>query len=437
MGAEELRDAVSGIRMTEDMRMAVIKNVKERTGESGRQDIVSEKKDQERSAGSGKRRQAEHTVKVQKKRKTGRSRRQGAGWRKNLAAAAVVLVAVGVAAFPVRAFVNSLVRERMEEMPQEEKDTYVDTLKEQQVAADGSSRAYTEQERARYSELAQKYQEGTFPERAVPQVDSEEEAAGYEFCYLVPTSTFCLPDREMTDEELLEIIDFMAKREYAFTEEYAREHAEEIAEQEAQEQAAIAENVEGGGITEQQAIETAAQKLSDLFDMTGEGFVQNSYFDEAVDRGGRPVYCVNWTNDISHKYYYFDIDAEDGHMVRASYSGEEVFNVPFLTKAEAQEEIPKLQAAAEATMKNQVGEPYDRVYVYYLHYEDGSTGSWVSFLYAKEDENAAYGITYTWNGILFEIAEEDISKLQDGMERELWNGEAYDKAKVVFHEFSE
>ena len=34
MRAEQLRDAVSGIGMTEDMRTAVIRNVKERTEES-------------------------------------------------------------------------------------------------------------------------------------------------------------------------------------------------------------------------------------------------------------------------------------------------------------------------------------------------------------------------------------------------------------------
>ena len=260
MGVEELRDAVGGICMTEEMKKAVINNVRKRTEASG--GIQEKQKIQKNKNGK--------TVRSAKKQ-TGRREKAGSGW-KYLAAAAVLLLVVGAAAVPVRAFVNSLVRERMEEMPQEEKSAYVETVEEAAVAADGFSRAYTEQEKARYQELAQKYQEGVFPESALPQVKSEEEAAGYEFCYLVPAATFCLPERELTDEELLEIIDFTVKRDYAYTEAYEQEHAEEIEAKEAKEQEAIAGNVESGGITEQQAIEIAREKLADIFGMTGDGY---------------------------------------------------------------------------------------------------------------------------------------------------------------------
>ena len=410
--------------MTEEMKKAVIDNVRKRTEASGgiqeKQKIQKIQKNK-----NGK------TVRSAKKQ-TGRREKAGSGW-KYLAAAAVLLLVVGAAAVPVRAFVNSLVRERMEEMPQEEKSAYVETIEAAAVAADGFSRAYTEQEKARYQELAQKYQEGVFPESALPQVKSEEEAAGYEFCYLVPAATFCLPERELTDEELLEIIDFTVKRDYAYTEAYEQEHAEEIEAKEAKEQEAIAGNVESGGITEQQAIEIAREKLADIFGMTGDGYEQNSYYNEP-EEGRRADYCVNWTNIISHKYYYFNIDARDGHLISATYSGEDVHReARVLTTAEVQERIPQLQAAAAEVMDSKVGVPYDKVYVCYLRYEDGSTGSQGRFYFAGEDGNA-YGIGLTWDGLLFEIEEQDISGLQDGMERELWNGETYDKATVVFQE---
>ncbi len=424
MGVEELRDAVGGICMTEEMKKAVIDNVRKRTEASGgiqeKQKIQKIQKNK-----NGK------TVRSAKKQ-TGRREKAGSGW-KYLAAAAVLLLVVGAAAVPVRAFVNSLVRERMEEMPQEEKSAYVETVEEAAVAADGFSRAYTEQEKARYQELAQKYQEGVFPESALPQVKSEEEAAGYEFCYLVPAATFCLPERELTDEELLEIIDFTVKRDYAYTEAYEQEHAEEIEAEELKEQEAIAGNVESGGITEQQAIEIAREKLADIFGMTGDGYEQNSYYNEP-EEGRRADYCVNWTNIISHKYYYFNIDARDGHLISATYSGEDVHReARVLTTAEVQERIPQLQAAAAEVMDSKVGVPYDKVYVCYLRYEDESAGSQGRFYFAGEDGNA-YGIGLTWDGLLFEIEEQDISGLQDGMERELWNGETYDKATVVFQE---
>ena len=413
MGVEELRDSVNGIRMKEDMRRAVIENVTRRTQQpDGRQT---------EQGGSGK---------IMQNRKKSRI-------MKNLAAAALVVAVIGVAAVPVRALVNSLVKERMEEMPQEEKETYVETLKEQEVEADGYTRAYTESEKERYQELASQYQAGTFPREAVTQVDSEEEAASYEFCFLKPTSTFCLPDRELTDEELLQIIDFITKRDYAFEEDYAREHAEEIAAQVEQEKAEIARNVESGGITEQQAIEIATRKLYEIFGVTEDGFERNSYYDEPDEMRGlrEAVYCVNWSNIITHQYYYFYIDAQDGQMTWAAHSGEFI-HAQSVELEEAKSRIPALQAQATECMERTVGEAYDKVYVYYLSYPDGSAGFSVRFFFAREDQSA-WSITYTWDGLMYEIEEKGISGLEDGMEREMWNGEESIKTNVVFQELEQ
>ena len=98
MGVEELRDSVNGIRMKEDMRRAVIENVTRRTQQP-----------------DGRQTEQEGSGKIMQNRKKSRI-------MKNLAAAALVVAVIGVAAVPVRALVNSLVKERMEEMPQEEKE---------------------------------------------------------------------------------------------------------------------------------------------------------------------------------------------------------------------------------------------------------------------------------------------------------------------------
>lgn len=52
------------------------------------------------------------------------------------------------------------------------------------------------------------------------QTESAEEAESLGFCFLVPNSTFYLPDRELTEEEMLQIIDFYAKRDYALAGQY-------------------------------------------------------------------------------------------------------------------------------------------------------------------------------------------------------------------------
>ena len=410
----ELKDCVSGICMKEEMKKAVIENVKERTKEAS-------------GAGGG-------TAGDNRRKK--RSGRHLTGWKRYAAAAVLVMVLGGAAVVPARAVVNSLIRERMEKMPEEEKDTYAETLMEQEVAAGGFSRAYTPQEEERYRELGQKYQEGTFPEREVIKVSTAEETEAYEFCYLTPTDTFYLPQRELTDEELLEIIDFMVKREYSYAERYEKEHAADIAAEKEQEQEKIAENTKDGGITKQQAEKIAAQKLADLYGVDGDGFDKNSYYDEEIYEG-RAAYCVNWTDIILHQYYYFYIDAKDGSMLWATHSGEDLSGAPLASAERVQEQIPVLQKKAEDFMKNEMQETYDEVYVAYLLYQDGNADRQVSFYLAKEDGSACR-ITYLWDGTLTEVsARKDISGREDGRDAGMWNGEEHIRMKEVFRKLAQ
>lgn len=409
----ELRDCVSRICMKEEMRKAVIENVKERTkGTAGACGEAMKDNDRNR-----------------------RAKGHIAVWKRNVAAAVLVAALAGAAAVPVRALVNSIVRERMEQMPAEEKDTYAETLTEQQVSASGFSREYTPEERERYREMGQKYQDGIFPEGEVTKVDTVQETEAYEFCYLTSTDMFYLPERELKDEELLQIIDFTVKREYAWAEHYEKEHAAKLETEKEQEQVKIAANTEGGGITMQQAEEIAAQKLADIYGIDGEGFDKNSYYDEDA-RGGREVYCVNWTNIITHQYYYFYIDAKDGHMSWAAHSGEDISEAPYASADRVREQIPVLQKKAEDFMKNEIQETYDRVYVSYLLRQDGNAEKQVSFYLAKEDGSACE-IIYLWDGTLTEIdREKDISGRKDGKAVELWDGEEYREAVEVFRELA-
>lgn len=409
----KLKDCVSGICMKEEMKKAVIENVKERT-EGAERACGETGKDSGRKSGT---------------------KGHVAVWKRNVAAAVLIAALAGAVAVPVRALVNSLVRERMEGMPKEEKDAYAETLMEQKVAAGGFSRAYTPEEEKRYREMGEKYQSGIFPEREVIKVDTIQETEEYEFCYLTPEDTFYLPERELTDEELLEIIDFTVKREYAYTEYYEKEHAADIAAEKELEQEKITANTEGGGITKQQAEEIAAQKLADIYGADKEGFEMNSYYDEEIyDRGA--VYCVNWTNIITHQYYYFYIDAKDGHMSWAAHSGADLSEAPLASAERVQQQIPVLQKKAEEFMKGEIQETYDKVYVSYLVYQDGNAEKEVAFYLAKED-GSAWKITYLWDGTLTEINEKkDISDKKDGKAVELWDGENYREAQEVFQELA-
>ena len=228
MKIEDLRDSVEGIHMKEEMRREVIDNVRERT---------------------------------EKNAESGVAGRKTVAWHRAAAAAVVLIVVSGVIVFPVRAFVHSLVQERLEAMPKEEVEAVYDTVSRSQEEADGFSRAYTDSEKIRYQELAEKYMSGTFPEDEIPQADSEEDVKEDELCFIVPRSTFYLPDRELTDEEILEIIDFSVKRDYAVRQNSEEQYAQERAQEKELEEKQIADNVENGGIMQQQAVEIATEKL--------------------------------------------------------------------------------------------------------------------------------------------------------------------------------
>ena len=110
---------------------------------------------------------------------------------------------------------SGLYRARMESMNHEKLETYFSGLQEADVAADSYSRPLTDSEKNRLEELRQAYlEEGYFPKNELAMLDSPEKyKKGVAF--YAARSTFFLPEEEMTDEELLELIDFREKRDYS------------------------------------------------------------------------------------------------------------------------------------------------------------------------------------------------------------------------------
>lgn len=125
-----------------------------------------------------------------------------------LAAACLVLASATVTA-------SGLYQARMESMNHEKREEYFAQLQEANVSADSYSRPLTEDETARLEELRQAYlEQGYFPKRELTLIDSPEKyKKGVAF--YAERSTFFLPETELTDEQLLELIDFKEKRDYS------------------------------------------------------------------------------------------------------------------------------------------------------------------------------------------------------------------------------
>lgn len=125
-----------------------------------------------------------------------------------LAAACLVLASATVTA-------SGLYQARMESMNHEKLEEYFAQLQEANVSADSYSRPLTESETERYTGLRQAYlEEGYFPKKELTLIDNPEKyKKGVAF--YAARSTFFLPETELTDEELLELIDFREKRDYS------------------------------------------------------------------------------------------------------------------------------------------------------------------------------------------------------------------------------
>lgn len=126
-----------------------------------------------------KEKQEQMILEIQAKKKP----RRYTGILRVAAAAAVCILTIGLLSVPVRAVVNSLVRERMESVPKEEIMQITEQIQEQQTEANSSSREYTEGEKERRGSLYAKYMNGLFPTGELTLVDSERRQKSMSFVF--------------------------------------------------------------------------------------------------------------------------------------------------------------------------------------------------------------------------------------------------------------
>lgn len=394
MKKDELRDAVKGIHLSEEAKREMIKNIKEETG---------------------------------KKRRYGKA----AKWQKIAAGAAIAVAAGGVIAFPVRALINdfymgSIVQVHMEDMTEEESEKLLSDIDNpayhQEADADSYSREYTADEKAKMLDLYQQYKQGVFPEKELQMAYSEEEAGQYELCYLVNGSRLCLPERELTDEEILEIIEFDVKRDYVLQERAEELCADELANIKEKQNAELAASMENGGITEEQALEIARGYFKDIYGITEEGLdvsCRYFYLEDLEDLSYmNNTYLVELRDaPLYEKNYFFHIGITDGHLVETrNVVGDSYFEAEGIRTEEVEGKIPELREKAAAFMKEKLGISFEQEYVFYETYEGGETTTKiVKFVFPNKD-GGVYELQYLWNGEFHqysELSDTDLSEYAD------------------------
>lgn len=235
-------------------------------------------------------------------------------WKKLAAVAAVLVLMTGMVSVPVRAIVESVVMARMEQISREETQELVDMIRKLNVEADSFSREYSDKEWERMKELLWLYRNGTFPAQKILLVDAMSAGAEDTLSYNKDTGEFYLPERELTDEELLEIIDFNEIRNYAIGQTQA---ARESREEKRAEQKRLKEQVRAmGGISEKEAIEIARKQMESEIGTLAENVeLSQVNLHDLKSEEVAVEYLVVFYDPKEIHYYLYDIDAADGNLL--------------------------------------------------------------------------------------------------------------------------
>ncbi len=197
-------------------------------------------------------------------------------------------------------------------------------------------RQYSDSEKERMKTLQESYQNETAkPENMIQEVDSADDVTEGTLCYIVSTGQFYLPDRELTDEELLEIIDcnfrIALSTNYKSQKDWDDINLKERAEFEERVKAA-------GGITEEEAIEIAKKTMEEDISEKAKGlklaepgseYGWKAYLWDITDweeynaKGGELGWFVDFSNREDVEYmeelfqYSCTVDAMDGSICGA------------------------------------------------------------------------------------------------------------------------
>ena len=141
------------------------------------------------------------------KSQTGQSQRKINFYGK-LAVACVCVCIITMSGVGVHAAIN-YANQRMEQVTDGEKEQYLSDVNESQASADSYSRPLTDAEKSRLDELTEEYESnGVYPEESILEIKDSSQIDSSRICFEPDTITFYLPERELTNEEMLELIDF-------------------------------------------------------------------------------------------------------------------------------------------------------------------------------------------------------------------------------------
>lgn len=225
-------------------------------------------------------------------------------WKATAAAAAC---AVLLCSMPVAAAVNYF-KERMEALTEEEKNTYLDELTASQEEADQFSREFTQDENRRIQELRTAYMEqGKFPEQELALIEEAPQAQVEQVLYLPSAGMFYLPERELMDEEILQIVDYWCKRDYSLENSW-KDKWKEDAQQPLEDPE---EETQDGLVNKEEAVAFIKNYILETYGVDTQSFQSTVKLDDIAQEGEEPWiwYDITIYNPDTEVAFYATMDA--------------------------------------------------------------------------------------------------------------------------------
>lgn len=282
--------------------------------------------------------------------------------------------------------------QRMNSLNEEEMLTYNSEVQNTDKEADSFSRQLSKLERDKMLEFREEYEtEGRFPTKEILKVQKKSEVVHGELCFCVENSTFYLPKQELTDDELLQIIDFMEKRDYSVRK---KNSVSELP------------SSENEKVSEDEAVEFAKKILADVYNLDITYADEEIEFETTQNLKGEKlssyfVYLKNrkWEFDAT-----VEIDSETGVLNGIDIdnkSKEECISGIKVEKKRYQEYGSEIRQLYEHL---QYGKNIKKMWVTYNYLEDGTLNRGNVKYVIETEDGRGYVFIYSINAdIVYDI----------------------------------
>ena len=314
---------------------------------------------------------------------------------------ATIIIMIAFVMSITTAAASDYVEERMLKLDENEQKKYQETAETTvpDTEAVTYSRPFNVKEQQRYDELLIAYEgKGLFPKSELLIVEDFENTAKQSLVYENRTRTLHLPKRSLTDEELLQIIDFYHKADYSLQQSNA---AKETKEKQMELENALPGNE---AISKEQATELAAYYLKAMFDVNSSN-IEVDYGETEISEGDGDYLCSyvdgEYTYNVALQSYTAKLISIDMCIADVDFYAEPatIDEEVFISKAKEVKElfyniygeetkIASITCSYKKDENNNV--PYGNV-LYYIEFEDGTA--------ARFSYNVNYNVF--WQMILF------------------------------------